>query len=703
MLPTLAFTSWLDTLRQHLTTQGHRCLVVLQGELSWSNSLISGLIDDTGKERCLAYGSQFTAAPRIKVDNYRHHLGTENDLVIFADADFHPDAFAALSGTIKAGGLMFWLCPPNLLEDKNNLFIQRLWQKITADPSTVVIKQQDKGLPALDSLKSDKEALAAVQFEDPDCCNSQQLDAVMAIEKVATGHRNRPLVLTADRGRGKSSALAIATANLLKSATEPHGLTILVTAPHSDALTVFFSQLQYSCPLGKQAGLNFSYQQHQVKFVAVDNLIQQESRAHLLLVDEAAGIPVYLLARMVEHYPRVVFSSTVHGYEGAGRGFSVKFKQVLAAKAPEFKQFHITVPVRWQPNDPLEQLVFRSFLLSGFHKRADIKEATEQGASFSTCQLSQQQLFGDETLLQQVFNVLVNAHYQTSPSDLKLLLNNGNLRIFTTFANQQCIGVVLAMVEGQVSASEVQQVAQSARRLKNHFLPQSLYLHANCQQAFELSYLRVMRIAVADEFQHQGIGLNLLAQVHEYGQQHGIDLLGTSFGANSLLLKFWRKANYQLVRLGFTRDKASGEHSALLFQPLSEQGQALFTQVQQGFYRQFSFLLNEQFQHLSYQLVTEVLFQCPNALVSEPMEFDYQVVQSFIERRSLYDNCVYSLYLLLLARLTLGQAKIPEASLDLLVSRILQKQTIPAVCQRLGFSGKKQLNQALISAVKLLV
>ncbi|GLX79652.1 tRNA(Met) cytidine acetyltransferase TmcA [Thalassotalea insulae] len=705
----LPFQRWLDTLRQRLVIQQHRCLVVLHGELCWSNQMIKPLLTSSEQQqgrlsnRAIAYGKQFTAEPALVIANYRHHLGSENDLVFFADADFHPDAFAALSGTIKAGGVMLWLCPPVLIKEQNNLFIQRIWQQVTADDNTLVINEQDECLPDLALLFNGVAELSEPNYHHHDCTTPAQFSAVQAIEKVATGHRNRPLVLTADRGRGKSSALAIAVANLLQSTKEHSGLTVLVTAPHSDAVKVFFAQLQHSCPLGTLAGSSFCFHQHQVQFIAVDNLVHQLPSAHLLLVDEAAGIPVYLLAQFVENYHRIVFCSTVHGYEGAGRGFSVKFKQLLAQKAPEFKQLHLHQPIRWQQNDPLEQLIFNSFLLAGYQNDGNNQDESLAQVNLTSRMLSQQQLFNDEALLQQVFNVLVRAHYQTTPSDLKLLLNNNSLRIFATFAGSQCIAVALAMVEGVVEHAEIKQVAQSQKRLKNHFLPQSLYLHANCQQAFEYSYLRVMRIAVVEQFQQQGIGLGLLTQVQQYAQQQDIAILGTSFGANHSLLQFWHKANYQVVRIGFSRDKASGEHSALLLQPLNSAARGLFEPLQQEFYRQFSFLLNDQFQWLPYQLVYQLLKQCPETLAPQLTTYDQQVIANFIEQRSLYDNCAYSLHLGLLARLNQSRDKIAPQVLDLLVSRILQKQRVTDICQRLGFTGKKQFNQALISGVKQLM
>ncbi|MCV5638947.1 hypothetical protein OFN49_29125, partial [Escherichia coli] len=60
----------------------------------------------------------------------------------------------------------------------------------------------------------------------------EQEHAISLIEKVVTGHRKRPLILTADRGRGKTSALGIACASLLQQ--KP--LRILITAPSIKAV-----------------------------------------------------------------------------------------------------------------------------------------------------------------------------------------------------------------------------------------------------------------------------------------------------------------------------------------------------------------------------------------------------------------------------------------------------------------------------------
>ncbi|WP_206483827.1 GNAT family N-acetyltransferase [Thalassotalea sp. G2M2-11] len=698
------FYHWVNDLRALLLKQQQRCLVVLYGELEWSKSLLCSLMSDFDKpssSSAVVYGDEFSAEQTIIVDNYRHHLGCENDVVIFADRNFHPDAFAALSGTVRAGGLMIWLCPPERINQPENLFLQRFWQQIKTDQKTVTVKQSDNTLPSLTRLHEVKLTEEDSAFSDDDCLTQDQLMAVQAIEHVMHGHRKRPLVITADRGRGKSSALAIAVANILTMAEKHAQLVITITAPHADAVAIFFQQLQKSCPDGTLQRHSFCYLTHKVQFSCIDDLLRYTPESHLLLVDEAAAIPVYILSKLLTVYPRMVFASTVHGYEGAGRGFAVKFHQILASKTPQYKHLHLHQPIRWSEHDPLEQLTFNGFLL-GESQNVNV---TQNVADNLTCiegvttnEITTTQLFADEMLLQQVFGVLVKAHYQTKPSDLKLLLNNQALRIFVSFHHKRVIAVALTMLEGEVSDEQSSLVAASVKRLKNQFLPQSLFLYNHCQQAFDYRYLRIMRIAVQEQYQQRGLGQALLTYIKQYGQSHGIALLGTSFGANKQLLQFWQKSDYYIVRLGLTRDNTSGEHSALLLHPLTDEGKVLFSQAQQQFYRQFVLLLNRQFHSLEAGLVCQVIKQWPQAMLPPLTDFDRQVVEHFFAKQSVFDTCLYSLHVWLIHHIYLHNKL--EVIPELLVRRILQNQSIAEIASALDFTGKKQVNEQTIVEVK---
>lgn len=176
-----------------------------------------------------------------------------------------------------------------------------------------------------------------------------------------SGHRKRPLILTADRGRGKSSTLGIAAAQLL---AERHGFNIIVTAPSVKAVEPVFSHASQgleSCEV-----INATHIRHQggsLRFVAADELLKSKPDCDLLFVDEAAAIPIPMLKSMVDIYHRMIFSTTVHGYEGSGRGFGIKFESWLSEHRPGWKGFKLEQPIRWNNNDPLEAWLFDCFLL----------------------------------------------------------------------------------------------------------------------------------------------------------------------------------------------------------------------------------------------------------------------------------------------------------------------------------------------------
>lgn len=98
-----------------------------------------------------------------------------------------------------------------------------------------------------------------------------------------------------------------------------------------------------------------------IQFIAPDELLASLPECDLLLVDEAAAIPVPMLQQITEQYHRLVFSSTIHGYEGCGRGFTLKFVDWLNTKRPGMSTCHLQQPIRWSDSDPLEKWVYEAF------------------------------------------------------------------------------------------------------------------------------------------------------------------------------------------------------------------------------------------------------------------------------------------------------------------------------------------------------
>ncbi|MEF1307638.1 tRNA(Met) cytidine acetyltransferase, partial [Vibrio owensii] len=100
-----------------------------------------------------------------------------------------------------------------------------------------------------------------------------------------------------------------------------------------------------------------------IQFIAPDELLSTLPECDLLLVDEAAAIPVPMPKQITEQYHRLVFSTTIHGYEGCGRGFTLKFVDWLQKQRPGMNLCHLQQPIRWATNDNLEAWLYQAFLL----------------------------------------------------------------------------------------------------------------------------------------------------------------------------------------------------------------------------------------------------------------------------------------------------------------------------------------------------
>jgi len=718
------FLPWLTQLEQYSKVSRHRRLVILAGSNVWAYKLISHIpsyqkvIDEkkwfifTNKAIQNGIENNREQLPKhryINNKNYRESLGSECQYIVFDDPQLNIDKFAALSGTLAAGGILFLFWPEPIESSaliKNSLFLQRFFRLANGDKGISIVKQNTAEQRKTKSLHQPLPFLENKETKSPlfplYCKTAEQLQAVEAIKKVFSGHRDRPLVLTADRGRGKSSALAIACADLIEHAQL--GLNIIISAPHSQALTIFFKQLVFSLPNATFDHLSLTYIHNnlpnkpssQLTFLPIDLLLKDKPSASLLLIDEAAAIPVYLLEQVNTQYHRVIFSTTVHGYEGAGRGFSLKFQQILALHKPQWQALHISEPIRWSVEDPLEKFVFDSCLLDA--KLTELKSNDVPINSLTFTCYSKQELLENEDKLAQLFSLLVTAHYQTSAGDLRLILDSELVDVVSLVKGEQIVAVALLMHEGECEQQTISGIQQGQRRLKNQFLPQSLINHCGFEQAFNYRYLRVMRIAVHPDLQQQGIGSYFLSKILTYAKQQTKDFLGTSFGANKQLLRYWLAADFKLVRIGFTKDQASGEHSALLLKSLTSKGRGVQNTLNTEFYRCFGYLLNEQYQYLSADLVASILNSATAEQLPKLTEVDCKNIDAFINKKRLYNSCVFSLHLWLQQHLSTSLL-FNNVQVHILISRILQKQSIAEVCQQFQLSGKKALNQCLIDYV----
>lgn len=634
-------------------------------------------------------------------------------LVVDAYAGFDPDAVGAAIGALRGGGPLLLLTPPLAQwaeypdpqheriavapyrpEDVSGRFLGRL-ARILAESADVVRVEQERPLPRLPA--GTDAAAPAVAAVAPYATEDQRL-AVEALHRVALGRARRPLLLIADRGRGKSAAFGIAAAELL--AMEPK--RILLTGPRLDAVQAVFEHATRLLPEARrQPDALLREDGGWLRFIAPDALALERPDADLVLVDEAAALPVPLLTRLLRQYPRIAFATTVHGYEGTGRGFLLRFVRILKEQAPGWRRLRLEAPIRWTPEDPLERLSFRLLLLDAEAVAEDELVAAER---LRIERLDRDALAGDEARLSQLFGLLLQAHYRTRPFDLRHLLDGPNVEVYAQFSGKHVVGAALVVVEGGLDEAIGGVIVRGERRLRGHLIPQSLAFHLGLVEGVSLRCARIMRLAVHPAWQRRGLGSRLVAALVADAAERGLDLAGSSFGGDASLLRFWQRCGFLPVRVGMTRSSNSGEHALMLLRGLSEPGQALRNEARRRFLRDLPDQLTQPLRGLEPLLAIRLL-EGKERSHEAPDAVDREQLTAFAFGRRSYGDSLGALRRFVLHMCTRQDVLecVPAQRLELLAAAVLQGRGWSETAALGGLTGRNDAMQAVRETLAQLI
>ncbi|MEN8763975.1 MAG: GNAT family N-acetyltransferase, partial [Thiogranum sp.] len=421
------------------------------------------------------------------------------------------------------------------------------------------------------------------------------------------------------------------------------------------------------------------------------------------MVDEAAAIPTPLLETLLKRYSRIVFATTVHGYEGTGRGFALRFSRSLDKYTNSWKTLSLVTPIRWAANDPLERLVFRMLSLDTNAAADDLF----QGAELHDCsieRLDRDSLLEDEQTLSELFGLLVQAHYRTRPLDLRHLLDGPNLSIYVLRLRQHIAGTALVAEEGGFDVETAQAIWAGKRRPHGHLLPEALAVYLGLAEAPLLKCSRIMRIAVHPSLQGRGLGGRLVSHITGQLQHSATDYVGSSFGVTPDLLRFWTKMGWLPARLSIQRGASSGTHSLMMLKALSSRGEQLLIKARERFFAQFPHQLSDSLRDLDAGLVCSLMHNA-GACRIEPGEADLADVQAFASAQRLLEVSIGSVWRWAChALMTSSRAsQLDEQELTLLVARVLQKHSWQECAQRIEVPGRAQAQTVLRTAVAKLI
>ena len=164
-------------------------------------------------------------------------------------------------------------------------------------------------------------------------------------------------------------------------------------------------------------------------FLSPDRLLEESPAADLVLVDEAAAIPLPMLRRLRRLYPRLVMATTCGGYEGTGGGFRLRFVDALAG---DLVHFELTRPVRWRDGDALEAWLRDSLLL-------DLPPA-QPSADDAPVDYDIDTEIAIEPA-REAYALLAAAHYRSRPSDLRRLIDEADQVLVVARRAGRIVGV----------------------------------------------------------------------------------------------------------------------------------------------------------------------------------------------------------------------------------------------------------------------
>ncbi|ORY55939.1 GNAT acetyltransferase 2-domain-containing protein [Pseudomassariella vexata] len=397
------------------------------------------------------------------------------------------------------------------------------------------------------------------------------------VEAITEKTLRNTVTLTAARGRGKSAALGMAVAasvalgysNIFITSPSPENLKTLFEfifkgfdalgyVDHAD-----YSIIQSTNPDFQKAIVRVNI--HRAHRQTIQYIRPQDAhvlgQAELLVIDEAAAIPLPLVRKLMGPY-LVFMSSTINGYEGTGRSLSLKLIKQLreqssagaasdstqiadrssgkAAKAQEqsfnggrkLREIKLKEPIRYAEGDPVEKWLNTLLCLE-----AEEPKTKSQGCPDpSQCQLfnvNRDTLFSfhnvTEDFLQKMIGLFVASHYKNSPDDLQLLSDAPGHEIFVLMPPQDQwprtksgveipvpLCAIQVSLEGRISRQSVLNSLSRGSRPAGDLIPWLVSQQFQDDEFASLSGARVVRIATDPNYMSMGYGSRALELLIDY-------------------------------------------------------------------------------------------------------------------------------------------------------------------------------------------
>lgn len=468
------------------------------------------------------------------------------------------------------------------------------------------------------------------------------------IEALAEKQLKPPTTLTAARGRGKSAAMGLSIAAAIAFGY----VNVYVTSPHPENLiTLFefvlkgFDALEYqehadytiirsTNPDYKKAiiRINITRSNRQtIQYIAPTDT-QLLNAADLLVIDEAAAIPLPLVKKMMGPY-LIFMASTINGYEGTGRSLSLKLMSQLQKDNNAPPPIKLEESIRYSESDDIEAWLINLLCLDA----TTVPNISSGCPTPDVCDLyyiDRDALFSyhkaAESFLHRLVSIYVASHYKNSPNDLQMMSDAPAHHLFCLLGPIQrkdqlpeILVVVQVALEGEISSQTISDSLGRGKKASGDLIPWNVSEQFGDRDFPKLSGVRVVRIATHPNYQRMGYGKRAIKLLRDYYQRkftdlsenpqdaenangieeveeeqlgllkeqirprrkiptllkrlservpEQIDYLGTSYGLTQELLKFWKNQGFVPVYLSQKANDLTGEHSCIMLHTLDKSG-----------------------------------------------------------------------------------------------------------------------------------
>ncbi|MEM2272807.1 MAG: GNAT family N-acetyltransferase [Candidatus Bathyarchaeia archaeon] len=586
------------------------------------------------------------SSSNFPVENIKHYtyedsnklLGTTNDILIMdMSRGARPNDIGRLIETVRGGGLAVlynlsldvnkpWetsihkslVHPPYTWENINKRFEEFFVRKIIEAPCAWILDGWKiiKG----DFLNPPKFIRERPEIHEESkvpkrlyklALTNDQVKALQLMGEVIRKKGKSALLITSNRGRGKSALLGLCAAMLLHFGFQ----RILITAPTSEESQIIFGMVEKGLNALDEKFTKETYEElPRIKCgrgIAEFNLPQKALKkdADVLIVDEAAGIPVPILFAFTERFRKVIFASTVHGYEGAGRGFSLRFLRTLQQnKEINLHKIELREPIRYAPNDPVEEWLYKVLLLDAEPadlETAALKEIRPEEFKYERINLDEWFRY-NEKKLREFVGIYVLAHYRNRPDDLLILGNAPHHSARAIISKTGEIVTALHIAEEGQMTDDLISLVLIGNPPSGNLIPSCIIKYCPPFVEFaRLKGLRVVRIAVHPDLIGRGLGSLALKSLYEEAINEGFDWIGASFGADKVLLNFWLKNEFIPIHISPMRNIVSGEYSVIVVKPLNKKTENLI----KGIYAEFKIRLLNSLSDTYFNLEPETAVQ----------------------------------------------------------------------------------------------